>query len=214
MTEQMTYNFLSILRVWAVMVSYAAFIRSHKAFSVTISLIRFVSSYCSRRKMNLSYSRSCTNLKSIQPSYHEYDYPPCDVYPFSMTPEQAIAENYYDVPRLVTDSINDTNRPFRRSMSLNNGQMWRLQLPESVDGGSDGVSSPTGVLDVTTRQTISAPASPLTGQLQRVALPGESFGVLTPRDQAIYHSLGSSSSKLGKVCSSSLLHFLFLFLSL
>ncbi|XP_019856003.1 PREDICTED: uncharacterized protein LOC109584629 [Amphimedon queenslandica] len=150
--------------------------------------------------MNLSYSRSCSNLMAIQPSYHEYDYPPCDVYPFSMTSEQAIAENLYDVPRPVNTKRNEDTgqRSFiRRSISLNNGQMWRLQLPDSVDSGSDGVSSPTGLLDVT-RQTISAPASPLTGQLQRVELPGEMFGQLSPRDRSIYYSLGSSSSKLGK----------------
>ena len=139
---------------------------------------------------------------AIQPSYHEYDYPPCDVYPFSMTSEQAIAENLYDVPRPVKTSGNDdtAQRTIRRSISLNNGQIWSLQLPDSVDSGSDGVSSPTGLLDVT-RQTLSAPASPLTGQLQRVALPGEMFGQLSPRDRSIYYSLGSSSSKLGKVSS-------------
>lgn len=152
--------------------------------------------------MNLSYSRSCSNLMAIQPSYHDYDYPPCDVYPFSMTSEQAIAENLYDVPRPISTKENEESREralIRRSISLNNGQMWRLQLPESIDSGSDGVSSPTGLLDVT-RQTISAPASPLTGQLQRVGLPGDMFGQLSPRDRSIYYSLGSSSSKLGKVC--------------
>lgn len=142
--------------------------------------------------MNYSGSRSCSNLKdlrAIQPSYHEYDYPPYDGYPPPtvtriMSPEQAIAENYYDVPRPVAKN--------RRSYS--SGNIWKIQLHESLDGGS---SSPTGFMDDVIRQSVSAPASPVVRAGHRAV---EEFGMMSVRDQSIYHSMGSSSSKVGKVC--------------
>lgn len=154
--------------------------------------------------MNFSGSMSCSNLRdlrTIQPSYYDddYDYPPSeDYYPSPiatttttgirfMSPEQAIAENYYDVPRPAGK---------RRSHSVG-GNMWKIHIHESLDSSS-GHSSPVNQMSFAARQSLSAPASPVLLHHNNRAV--EEFGVMSARDRSIYHSLGTSSSKAGKVC--------------
>ena len=128
--------------------------------------------------MNLPTSRSYSNfkdLRAVQPFCHGH---PFDGY--HMTPEQAIAENHYDVPR-------PTKRHYhRRSNSCSESSAWRIQLHSS---SSTGTSSPTGITNVQHTHSVSAPNSPIL----------ERYGIMSSRDHSIYQSLGTSSSKSGKV---------------
>lgn len=124
---------------------------------------------------HLTTSKSYSNIRDLRAVQ-----PFCNGHPFNgyMSPEQAIAENHYDVPR-------PTKKLHRRSNSCSDGTTWRIQLNDSPSStASTGVSSPEEVR----RHPISAPSSPVLG-----------YGILSSRDQSIYKSLGSSSSKLGKV---------------
>jgi hypothetical protein len=103
-----------------------------------------------------------------------------------MSPEQAIAENHYDVPRPLVKKQQHT-----RSSSCINNTAWKIQLHDSFENHHTNgkTSSPVDIA----RHPVSAPSSPVLSGNR-----AESYGLMSPRDQSIYHSLGSNSSKLGK----------------
>ena len=137
----------------------------------------------SLRKHEMNYSlagsRSYSNLRDLRV-----------VQPLSTTNcPPSLPENHYDVPRPV--------RTHRRSNSYTNNA-WKTPYQEnnefSTAGALVGASATTVDPTACTRMpSVSAPSSPILGALR------SSYSVMSPRDQSIYNSLGSTSSKLGKV---------------